>query len=105
MLNMEQYGKDLDNISYGPNGEGVTAMFKDGDKISGTMIIGCDGPRSKTRELLLGPSKASVTPLEVVHSNVAVCYDDAEKAKFVRSAHPSFSMATHPDCFSFISSK
>ena len=80
-------------------------MFKDGEKMSGTMVIGCDGPRSKVRELLFGPDKASVTPLEVVHSNVAVRYNDAEKARFVRSAHPSFSIVTHPDCFCFISSK
>ncbi|MCJ1255548.1 hypothetical protein MMC24_003364 [Lignoscripta atroalba] len=98
-----QYGKELCDISYGPNGVGVTARFKNGDKLSGTVIIGCDGPRSSVRDYLFGPEKASVTPLNVVHSNVAVQYNDAVKAKFVRSTHPLFSLVTHPDCFCFIS--
>lgn len=82
----------------------MTATFKDGDKVSGTILVGADGPRSSVRDLLLGEEKAKVTPLDVVHSNVAVTYHDAEKAKFVRSAHPSFSMVTHPECFCIIAS-
>lgn len=66
------------------------------------MIVGADGPRSSVRKLLLGEEKAKVTPLEVVHSNTAVKYNDAEKSRFVRSTHPSFSMVTHPDCVCFI---
>jgi hypothetical protein len=45
-----------------------------------------------------------VTPLEIVHSNVAITYGDAEKAKFVRSAHPVFSCAIKPGLLSFLSS-
>jgi 2-polyprenyl-6-methoxyphenol hydroxylase-like FAD-dependent oxidoreductase len=45
-----------------------------------------------------------VTPLEIVHSNVAITYHDAEKARFVRSAHPVFSIAVSPGILSFISS-
>ena len=100
-----QYGKKLVDIEYGPDGVGLTATFEDGEKISASMIVGADGPRSSVRDLLLGVEKAKVTPLEVVHSNVAIKYNDAEKAKFVRSAHPVFSMVTHPDCFCFIASE
>ena len=45
-----------------------------------------------------------MTPLEIVHSNVAITYGDAEKAKFVRSAHPVFSFAAKPGLLSFLSS-
>ena len=100
-----QYGKKLVGIEYGPDGVGLTAEFQDGEKLAGSMIIGADGPRSSVRDLLLGEEAAKVTPLEVVHSNVAIKYHDAEKARFVRSAHPVFSMVTHPDCFCFIASK
>jgi len=44
-----------------------------------------------------------VTPLEIVHSNVAITYGDAEKARFVRSAHPVFSFAVKPGLLSFLS--
>lgn len=53
--------------------------------------------------MILG-SEADVTPLEIVHANVAVTYGDAEKAKFVRSAHPVFSFAIRPGLLSFLSS-
>lgn len=45
-----------------------------------------------------------MTPLEIVHANVAVTYGDAEKARFVRSAHPVFSFAIRPGVLSFLSS-
>jgi hypothetical protein len=74
--------------------------------VTGSLILGTDGPRSKVRELLFGPEKGAVSPMDIVHSNVAVVYHDAEKAQFVRSAHPSFSCMVHPNNFmSFISSK
>ena len=82
----------------------MTATFKDGDKVSGTVLVGADGPRSSVRDLILGKEKATATPLNIVHSNVAVTYHDAEKSRFVRTAHPVFSMVLHPECFCFISS-
>lgn len=95
-----KYGYDLVSISY--EQEGVTAIFRNGSSVSGSVIIGSDGPRSAVRSLILG-SEADVTPLEVVHSNVAVKYGDAEKAKFIRSAHPVFSLAVRPGVLSFLS--
>jgi 2-polyprenyl-6-methoxyphenol hydroxylase-like FAD-dependent oxidoreductase len=82
----------------------VTATFSNGVCATGSLIIGTDGPRSKVRELLFGPEKAAVTPMEIVHSNVAITYHDATKAQFIRSAHPSFSGMAHPSVFSFIAS-
>lgn len=95
-----KYGHDLASISY--EKDGVTAVFKNGSSVSGTIVIGSDGPKSAVRSLILGP-EAAVTPLEVVHSNVAVKYGDAEKAKFIRSAHPVFSLAVRPGVLSFLS--
>jgi len=73
--------------------------------VTGSLIIGADGPRSKVRELLMGPEKGAVTAMGIVHSNVAVVYHDAEKAKFIRSAHPSFSCMVHPELLAFIASE
>ena len=97
------YGYEIEDIQYGDGGA-VTAAFKNGKKVAGTILVGADGPRSKVRQLLLG-DKGDVTPLDVVHANVALCYDDSEKARFIRKAHPVFSVSVHPEVFSFISSK
>ncbi|KAI9711202.1 MAG: hypothetical protein M1820_002189 [Bogoriella megaspora] len=96
-----QYGHRLSGITYAS--DSVTAEFENGREAKGTLIVGCDGPRSMVRDLLLGEEAAKVTPLELVHSNTAVVYGDAEKAKFVRGAHPIFSMTCHPQAFCFIS--
>ncbi|KAH8812897.1 hypothetical protein F5884DRAFT_786622 [Xylogone sp. PMI_703] len=95
-----KYGYELIDTEY--KEDGVTAIFANGERIKGSIIIGADGPRSKVRELILGP-EAEVTPMEIVHSNVAVTYGDAEKAKFIRSAHPVFSLAVRPGVLSFLS--
>jgi 2-polyprenyl-6-methoxyphenol hydroxylase-like FAD-dependent oxidoreductase len=104
MLMARQYGYDLTGITYGEDGKDITATFANGESVQGTLIIGCDGPRSKVRETLLGHEKGDVTPMEIVHSNVAIVYHDAEKAKFVRSAHPVFSLMVHPSLLTFIAS-
>jgi 2-polyprenyl-6-methoxyphenol hydroxylase-like FAD-dependent oxidoreductase len=98
---MNQYGNELASIRYEDGC--VTAVFTNGESVVGSIIVGSDGPRSKVREVLLGP-EADVTPLEIVHSNVSVTYEDAEKARFVRSAHPVFSFAVRPGVLSFLSS-
>jgi hypothetical protein len=73
--------------------------------VNGSLIVGTDGPRSKVRELLFGPERGNVCTMDIVHSNVAVVYHDSEKARLVRSPHPSFSCMIHPDLMSFIAGK
>ncbi|KAI9809365.1 MAG: hypothetical protein M1827_006877 [Pycnora praestabilis] len=98
-----QYGKKLRNVTYGQDGKGVIAHFTDGHEVTGTTIIGSDGPRSMVRELLLG-EKAKPGSLGIIYSHAVTSYGDAEKAKFVRKTHPIFSMAIHPDgTFAFVS--
>jgi 2-polyprenyl-6-methoxyphenol hydroxylase-like FAD-dependent oxidoreductase len=98
---MNQCCYDLASIRY--EEAEVTAIFTNGEQVAGSIMIGCDGLRSRVREELLG-TKAEVSALEIVHSNIAVSYGDAEKAKFVRSAHPLSSMAIRPGVLSFMSS-
>jgi 2-polyprenyl-6-methoxyphenol hydroxylase-like FAD-dependent oxidoreductase len=106
LLSLEQYGKTLADITYDPSGIGVTAVFADGTTAQGSVLVGCDGPRSKVRELLLGPEKAAVSILGLTFNNVAVEYRDAEKSLFMRKIHPIFYTGVHP-CghLTFISSE
>ncbi|KAL8735853.1 MAG: hypothetical protein Q9181_002658 [Wetmoreana brouardii] len=57
-----QYGKSLVDIAFNESGNGVTATFSDGTLVSGAMIIGADGPRSRVRETAMDSAeKAAVT--------------------------------------------
>ena len=62
------------------------------------MVIGADGPHSTVRERLFGLDKAEPTPDDALCASISVCYSDAHKARFVRSAHPLTSVAVHKDC-------
>ena len=104
-MTLKWYGFELADIKYNVDGKGVSATFINGDTVTGGVMVGSDGPRSKVREILLGAEKASTTHLDIIHANISVKYDDAEKAKFARSVHPVFGMACHPTVLSFISSK
>lgn len=98
-----RYDHSIESISYDAGGQGVTALFENGQKAQGTTIIGTDGPKSQVRLSLLG-REGDITPMDLIHTNVAVVYGNAEKAKFVRSAHPVFSIAVSPsNVLSFLS--
>jgi len=91
------FGKILTTVTYNTSGAAVTAHFADGSSYSGDIVIGADGPGSKVRELLLGVEKSKNTPLGLVFNSTIVHYNDAEKAKHVRSASPTFAIGYHPD--------
>lgn len=99
-----KYGHELESIRYHSDKGGVTAVFKNQVAVTGTLLIGADGPKSTVRELLLGPEKSSTTQMEIVHTDIGVTYHDAEKAKLIRSTHPVFSIAVHPDVLVLTSS-
>lgn len=87
ILTRLQYDRQLVDVKY--DSDGVTAIFANGTESRGTLIVGCDGPKSAVRDLLLGPEKAAAQPLnEVIHCNTSICFNDAEKARFIRSSHP-----------------
>ena len=58
------------------------------------MIIGADGPRSRVRETAMeSAEKAAVTKFLIFHTNMTVCYGDADKARFVRQKFPTSYLA------------
>ena len=84
------------------DGRAITAVFEDGSAVSGSMIVGADGPSSIVRHLLLGDEKAATqpastpdTPFTIV--NAMIRYPVAEQAEFVRKLHPVFYMCLHPE--------
>ncbi|KAL9085532.1 MAG: hypothetical protein Q9165_007577 [Trypethelium subeluteriae] len=89
-----QYGKKLADVAFNESGNGVIATFADGTLVSGTMIIGTDGPRSRVRETAMNSAdNAAVTKFPIFHTNMTVCYGDAEKAQFVRQKFPTSYLA------------
>ena len=45
----QQYGKEI--ISFETSSDGIIARFADGSSATGTILIGCDGSKSRVREL------------------------------------------------------
>jgi len=89
-----QYGKRLRDADVSADGEEVTASFEDGTSVTGTVLIGADGSRSRIRELTMGSAEAAATtPFPIWHMNLTVCYNDAEKAQFVRRDFPTSFLA------------
>lgn len=89
-----QYGKHVNDISFGEPDQGVTVTFADGTSASGTLVVGADGTRSKVREVAMGSvEKAATTAFQIWHINLTVCYGDAEKARHVRSEFPTSFLA------------
>ncbi|KAK7721067.1 hypothetical protein SLS64_001361 [Diaporthe eres] len=98
-INVE-YGKLLTNVVFPEDGVGVIAHFADGTVVHGSMIIGADGPRSKLREIAVGNAEdAATTKFQIFHTNMTVCYNDAEKALFVRKQYPTSYLALSEKSF------
>ena len=63
----------MSTVSY--DGEDkVIAHFEDGTSASGTVLIGCDGAKSKTREAIFGEEDGVGRPMGVKLSNLLVNY-------------------------------
>ncbi|GLA13353.1 hypothetical protein AnigIFM62618_010342 [Aspergillus niger] len=89
-----QYGKNLIDVAFTESQKGVVAVFDDGSMVSGTILIGADGPRSKVREFAMGSAeKAAVSRFPIFHTNMTVTYNDAEKARYVRQRFPTSYLA------------
>ncbi|THV68741.1 FAD/NAD(P)-binding domain-containing protein [Aureobasidium pullulans] len=98
-----KYGHSLTDIHYNADNT-ITAIFANGATETGSLVVGADGPRSAVRGLLLSEEEASVKPLEnVIHTNITFCPQEKEKALFLRSAHPAWSICLHPDLFCMLS--
>ncbi|KAI9783568.1 MAG: hypothetical protein M1839_003738 [Geoglossum umbratile] len=90
-----QYGKNLKDISYPPEG-GVTAHFEDGTTATGTTLIGVDGSKSATRRHLFG-EKAALTTLPYIMFNVVVQYSPEHTEQVTEAMHPFCHMGYHPE--------
>lgn len=94
-------------MAFNESGQNAIATFADGTLVSGSIIIGTDGPRSKVREFAVGSvEQASVSRFPIFHTNMTVCFGDAEKAKYVRQRFPTSFLALSEHSFhGFQSSK
>ncbi|KAK6380699.1 hypothetical protein LTS17_004899 [Exophiala oligosperma] len=81
-----QFGKRLKTISPDSSSEDVSVSFEDGARVKGACIIGCDGSRSRVREVLCG-DKAKPQDVGVTMINHKARYP-AEVAKLLRMHHP-----------------
>ncbi|KAF7559506.1 hypothetical protein G7046_g4646 [Stylonectria norvegica] len=89
-----QYGKNLVDVAFNESGQGVIATFSDGTVVPGSIIIGADGPRSKVREFAMeSASEAAVSKFPIFHTNMTVCFQNAEKAKHIRRDFPTSYLA------------
>jgi len=71
------------------------------------MLIGAEGGRSRVRELAVGNAEsAAPQKFPICHTNMTVCYGDAEKARYVRERYPTSYLALSRHSFhAFQSSK
>lgn len=95
-----QYGKTLVDVSFNDSGEGASAIFSDGTVVDGSIVLGADGPRSKVREIAMGSvDEAAVSKFPIFHTNMTVCFNDAENAKFIRRDFPTSYLALSNQSF------
>ena len=83
----------------------ITATFTNGQSYTGTLLVGCDGPRSVVRSHLFDdPAKETAKPMGGAVSISVVTSYPAETAKYIRSkTHPVWCMAISPWIFPFMS--
>lgn len=91
-----QYSKRLSNIAYAEDGKSVIAQFEDGTSATGSMLVGADGARSTTRQLLLGPEQGAINRIPYAATFVQTRFS-TEQALFLRKFHPLFLASAHPE--------
>ena len=90
-----QYGKQLHNITFADDALSVTAHFTDGTAATGSILVGADGARSSTRQILLGPDRGSINHIPYAATFVQQRFT-REQALFLRKFHPLFLASAHP---------
>ena len=100
-----KWSHTLESIRCNDDDNTVTARFTNGESYTGTLLVGCDGPRSTVRSHLFDePAKAQAKTMEgCVNISMAISYP-AETARYIRSkTHPVWCMAISPWIFPFMS--
>ncbi|KAI9670081.1 MAG: hypothetical protein M1829_004808 [Trizodia sp. TS-e1964] len=95
-----QWSKQLERFDVLPGDSGVTVYFEDGSSATGSMLLGCDGSRSRMRKLLC-PNTYQNTQLPCRLLGVSVPYP-AEKGLKMRALDPFFLQAGDPKTDSFL---
>lgn len=89
-----EYGKRLDEIIH--DGKAITAHFADGSTAAGSVLVGCDGGHSKTREHIVGAKAAQ--GFDTVYTMMNTWKRlPAETALALRSKHPIISQSINID--------
>ena len=70
----------------------VNLRFEDGSEATGSIVIGCDGGRSKVRVFLVGAKAAECEDKGLSIINLQYNYT-AEQALHLRTLHPTFKAA------------
>lgn len=89
-----EFGKKLKSLEE-DSGE-MVAWFEDGTSARGSMVVGCDGGKSKVREFVVGKDAARGFDTDYTLINTWARLP-RETAKALRQKHPIISLAFHPD--------
>lgn len=90
-----RYGRALQAIEYSNDAQHATALCDDGRSITVRLVVGTDGARSTTRQLLLGSSAGRIRNLPYCATFVQASYT-AEQACFLRKFHPLYLAGINP---------
>lgn len=91
-----QFDKRLDRIEVAALKDVITAYFDDSSSVTARILIGCDGSRSKVRDILIGDKKLSdnrKAPYTLF--NFTATFPD-DVARSLRDIHPIFKVCYHP---------
>lgn len=90
-----QMGKTLVGASMAAD-DTVELTFADGSKATGSILVGCDGAKSRVRSAICGEETAKLTDVPVNMFNFPYKFD-AELASKIRGMNELFQSAIHPD--------
>lgn len=93
-----QWNKSIATIE--TDGPGVTAVFQDGERVVGRLLVGADGATSKTRRILC-PDTGSLYQLPVRFMGGIIKLSPTEISP-LRALDPLLFQGTHPDTNNFM---
>ncbi|KAL4803138.1 hypothetical protein BDV18DRAFT_163198 [Aspergillus unguis] len=89
-----RYSHHLSDIEYSADGRTATAQFQTQPPITASLIVGADGAKSTTRDLLLGPN-GTIRSLPYCATWIQARYTP-EQALFLRKFHPLYLASINP---------